>query len=53
MWSEVTDSLLDSVRADPRVREHVVTLEADVAAGTCSPTTAARRILEALDEEAR
>jgi LAO/AO transport system kinase len=52
MWSEVTDSLLDAVRADPRVREHVEALEADVAAGTCSPTTAARRILEALDEEA-
>jgi LAO/AO transport system kinase len=53
MWSEVTDSLLDSVRADPRVREHVEALEADVVAGTCSPTTAARRILDAIGEEAR
>jgi LAO/AO transport system kinase len=49
MWSEVTDTLLDAVRADPRVRKHVDALEADVVAGKCSPTTAARRILEALD----
>ncbi len=49
MWSEVTDSLLDAVRADPRVRKHVDALEADVVAGNCSPTTAARRILEALN----
>src|SRR5689334_3813497 len=30
MWSEVTDTLLDSLRSDPRVREHLDALEADV-----------------------
>jgi hypothetical protein len=49
MWSEVTDTLLDSVRSDARVRDHVDALEADVVTGSCSPTTAARRILAALD----
>ncbi len=53
MWSEVTDSLLDAVRSDARVREHVDALEADVTSGRCSPTTAARRILETLGEESR
>jgi LAO/AO transport system kinase len=52
MWSEVTDTLLDSLRSDPRVREHLDALEADVVSGACSPTAAARRILGALREEA-
>ena len=46
MWSEVTETLLDRVRADDRVGARVEQLEADVAAGRVSPTAAARRILE-------
>jgi LAO/AO transport system kinase len=48
MWSEVTETLLDRVRADDRVRSRVEQLEVEVAAGRVSPTAAARRILEEL-----
>lgn len=47
MWSEVTETLVEEVRADPQVREEVAALEADVAAGRCSPASAATRILAA------
>lgn len=48
MWSEVTDELLDRLRADPDVRSHLVELEASVTAGTMSPTAAAQRVLDQL-----
>jgi len=47
MWSEVTETLVEEVRADPQVREEVAALEADVAAGRCAPASAATRILAA------
>jgi LAO/AO transport system kinase len=47
MWSEVRDDLLDGFRGDHRVQALLTTLEAEVAAGTTSPTAAARRLLEA------
>jgi len=54
MWSEVTDTLLDRLRADPQVRGELVDLEGRVAAGTLPPTTAAQRVLHTfLDEGSR
>jgi LAO/AO transport system kinase len=46
MWSEVTETLLDEVRTSPAVRARVGELEAEVAAGRCSPAAAARQLLE-------
>jgi len=48
MWSEVSETLLERVRADARVEADVAALEADVAAGRVSPAAAAWRILAAL-----
>jgi LAO/AO transport system kinase len=45
MWSEVNDGLLDALARDPAVSNEVHALEADVRAGTMSPTAAAHRIL--------
>jgi LAO/AO transport system kinase len=46
MWSEVSETLLELLRADPRVRADVQSLEDDVVSGRMSPTAAARRLLE-------
>jgi GTPase len=46
MWSEVTETLVERVRADARTRRDVDALEADVVAGRISPAAAARRLLE-------
>jgi GTPase len=46
MWSEVTETLVDRVRADARAHRDIDALEADVAAGRVSPAAAARRLLE-------
>jgi LAO/AO transport system kinase len=45
MWSEVDDGLLDALASDPAVAAEMRALEADVRAGTISPTAAAQRIL--------
>jgi LAO/AO transport system kinase len=45
MWSEVTDGLLDELRADDRVAGLAEELEAAVADGTVTPTAAAQRLL--------
>jgi LAO/AO transport system kinase len=45
MWSEVNDGLLDALASDPAVATEMHALEADVRAGTVSPTAAAQRIL--------
>jgi LAO/AO transport system kinase len=47
MWSEVRDDLLDGFRSNHRVQALLPALEAEVAAGTTSPTAAARSLLEA------
>jgi LAO/AO transport system kinase len=47
LWSEVTDRLVTSFRRDPAVVGLLPALEAEVAAGTRSPTTAALRLLDA------
>jgi GTPase len=53
MWSEVSESLLDSLRADAEVSELARRLEAEVAGGITTPTAAARAILHAFLERAR
>jgi LAO/AO transport system kinase len=48
MWSEVTESLLDAVRADPSAAALAARLEDDVVAGRITPTGAARAVLDAV-----
>jgi LAO/AO transport system kinase len=47
MWSEVTDTLLDELRADPAVKARIESVEADVTSGRVSPAAAARQVLAA------
>ncbi|HEX5586848.1 MAG TPA: methylmalonyl Co-A mutase-associated GTPase MeaB, partial [Acidimicrobiia bacterium] len=47
MWSEVTEALVESMRADPVVSDLAGRLEADVAAGAVTPTAAAQAVLQA------
>jgi LAO/AO transport system kinase len=47
LWSEVTDRLTSSFRRDPEVGRLLPELEAAVADGRLSPTTAALRLLDA------
>jgi LAO/AO transport system kinase len=47
MWAEVTDTLLDDLRADPAVKARIESLEADVTNGRVSPAAAAREVLAA------
>jgi LAO/AO transport system kinase len=47
MWSEVSESLLDELQANRRVRDLASRLDAEVGAGTTTPTAAAHAILEA------
>ena len=46
MWSEVSDTLLERFQATENVRSAVDALEAEVAAGSVSPSAAARRLLQ-------
>lgn len=46
MWSEVTDSLLDQLRADPAVRARLAELEDDVASGRMAPAQAAQDVID-------
>jgi LAO/AO transport system kinase len=45
MWSEISDSLLERLRADPTAASAARRLEADVRAGRVPPTAAAERVL--------
>ena len=45
MWSEISDSLLERLRADPTAASAARRLEADVRAGRMPPTAAAERVL--------
>ena len=47
MWSEVTETLVERVRAGAHRSRDVDALEADVLAGRISPAAAARRLLDA------
>jgi LAO/AO transport system kinase len=46
MWSEVTETLVERLRADGRVRSELAELETEVIAGRTSPTAAARLLLD-------
>jgi LAO/AO transport system kinase len=50
MWSEVTDSLLDALTADGRTDALARRLEAEVTAGSTTPTAAARAVVAAFLE---
>ncbi|HUI47833.1 MAG TPA: methylmalonyl Co-A mutase-associated GTPase MeaB [Acidimicrobiia bacterium] len=45
MWSEISETLLERLRSDARIRSEVTALERDVAAGLMSPAAAARLLL--------
>ena len=47
MWSEVTDTLLDRLRAHPEVKDLVPELEAAVASGATGAAAAAHQLLQA------
>jgi len=47
MWSEVTDALVEALRSRPDVAALAGRLEADVTAGTTTPTAAAQQVLRA------
>ena len=49
MWDEIRESLVEAFRSDPRVAERWSDTEASVRANRLSPTTAARRLLDAHD----
>jgi LAO/AO transport system kinase len=49
MWSEVTETLVERLRADAGVRAEVDALEADVGAGRVSAAAAARQLLRRFD----
>ncbi len=52
MWNDVQARLGEAVRSHPAVEALAPELEAQVAAGAVSPTTAARRLLEAFRPDA-
>ena len=45
LWTEIGDSLLDRFRAAPTIAERLASLEAEVVAGTRTPSAAARWLL--------
>lgn len=45
MWADVTDTLVERLRADPGLRAELEQLEEDVAAGRISPAAAAQHVL--------
>jgi hypothetical protein len=47
MWSEVTDSLLEALTTDAGTADLARRLESEVAAGTTTPTAAARAVVAA------
>lgn len=47
MWREVTEALVDRLRADPAVAERLQTLQPALASGLLLPSLAARQLLEA------
>ena len=47
LWAEIGDNLLDHFRAAPAVAGGLAAAEAEVMAGTCTPTAAAHALLAA------
>lgn len=48
LWSDVKERLLDRLRSDPTVAALAPEVEVQVRAGTISPSTAAKRLVEAM-----
>ncbi len=46
MWSDVADNLVETLKSDPEVREHLSGLEAATSEGRMPPTIAARNLLD-------
>jgi GTPase len=46
MWSEISETLTERLRADPAVRDEIEALETEVGCGRVSPSAAAARLLE-------
>jgi LAO/AO transport system kinase len=46
MWNEISESLLDQLRDDPKIAAEATKLEQAVTAGKLSPTTAAHQLIE-------
>jgi LAO/AO transport system kinase len=53
LWAEIGDSLLDRFRAASAVAQHLACLEAEVMAGTRTPSAAARQLLAGFIGESR
>jgi LAO/AO transport system kinase len=45
LWHELSDSLMDALKADPQVAAKLSAFEAKVGAGKMAPGTAARALL--------
>ena len=45
LWHELSDSLIEALKADPHVAQRLGSLEAKVSAGKMAPGTAARELL--------
>ena len=45
LWNEISESLIDALRADPGVKARLPALEKDVAAGKTAPGAAAAELL--------
>ena len=50
MWNDIQNRLTETLHRSPAVRALAPGLEVEVASGTLSPTTAARRVLEAFQQ---
>ena len=49
MWAEVSDTVMERVRAHPALKDRLATLEKEVAEGRIAPAEGARRILDAIE----
>ena len=52
MWTEVSDTVMERVRAHPALKGRLAALERDVAEGRVTPAEGARRILDAIEGKA-
>ena len=51
LWTETAETLVESLRRDPEIRERIAVLESAVAKGDTSPAVAARELVEAFLKE--
>ena len=53
LWSEIAADLLETLRADPKLRSRAEELEKAVAAGKTSPRVAARQLVDTFWQQSR